>query len=468
MLQIKKVTPELWEALFEVIDEGIHAVNTEGRTILYNKVAARNDGMDAEEVIGRHLLQTFPSLTKRTSTLLQVLEHGKPIFDKSQTYVNEHGYTIDTVNTTFPVRMSGKLIGAVEVSKDVSRLRQLSERLMDLEKRVRNKEAAGKNKRDAPYCFDDILTEDPHFKKVIDQGQLASRSSSSVLVYGESGTGKELFVQGIHNASSRRKEPFIAQNCAALPETLLESLLFGTAKGSYTGAVDRPGLFESAHGGTLFLDEIQSMSESLQAKLLRVLEDGMVKRIGSNKSFQVDVRVIGATNIDPDMAVSRGVIRLDLFYRLNVLQFRLPPLRERRGDIPLLTAHFMDIFKAIPSVHVTGLSKELEQRLFWHPWKGNVRELKHCMEYMMNVADSQILDVAHLPEGFSVKKHQRADVIPPLREALLEREKEIISLALERSGGNVKKAAGMLEIPRQTLQYKLKKMGNSDMKHCSP
>ena len=190
------------------------------------------------------------------------------------------------------------------------------------------------------YTFDDLLTTNQEFKQLILQGKKAARSSSSVLVYGESGVGKELFVQSIHNESNRKNSPFIAQNCAALPESLLEALIFGTAKGSYTGAVERQGLFELANGGTLFLDELQSMPIELQAKLLRVLEDGVVRRIGGTKSTVVDVRVITAMNIAPENAIEENKLRPDLYYRLNVLSYELPPLRKRQEDILLLAESF--------------------------------------------------------------------------------------------------------------------------------
>ena len=295
-------------------------------------------------------------------------------------------------------------------------------------------------------------------QEVIAQGKRAALSSSSILVYGESGTGKELFVQGIHNASARRAKPFIAQNCAALPETLLESLLFGTAKGSYTGAVDRAGLFELADGGTLFLDEVQSMSQSLQAKLLRVLEDGVIRRVGSTKSSVVNVRVIAAMNVHPEQALEEERLRRDLFYRLNVLSFYLPPLRERRSDISLLAHHFMACFQSTNSIQIEAFSEPLMKKLEMHSWPGNVRELKHCVEHMMNVSHSTVLQLEDLPVFFTEKRRQLDDSIIPLRDALHSTEKSLIQQALQRTDGNVMKAAQLLKIPRQTLQYKIKNL----------
>ena len=451
------ISKEILEAILKVIDEGIHVIDLDGRTIFYNDIAAAHDGMKVSEVIGKHVLEVFPSLTRESSTLLQVIESEKPLVDQSQTYVNVHGATIDTVNTTVPIYVKKKLVGAVEVAKDFTQLRKLIERLLELEYR-RIPEKQKKKSTGAHYTFEHILTEDSELLEVIAKGKRAALSQSPILVYGESGTGKELFVQGIHNASTRRTKPFIAQNCAALPETLLESLLFGTAKGSYTGAVDRAGLFELADGGTLFLDEIQSMSPVLQAKLLRVLEDGVIRRIGSTKSNVVDVRVIAAMNMHPEQALAEEKLRLDLFYRLNVSSFHLPPLRERKNDIRLLAYHFIDQLQQTGGQHVKTISAPLMKRLELHSWPGNVRELKHCIEHMMNVASSPVLQPEDLPVFFTEKRKLIIEEITPLREALQETEKTLIQLALTKTDGNVLKAAKLLKIPRQTLQYKMKNL----------
>ena len=205
------------------------------------------------------------------------------------------------------------------------------------------------------------------------------------------------------------------------------------------------------------MDEIQSMSPALQSKLLRVLEDGVVRRVGAMKTVSVDVRLIAATNIEPEEAVRKGILRMDLYYRLNVLPFRLPPLRERREDIPVLSAHFIEQFNNRLLKRVDGMTNRLTKALEEHPWKGNVRELKHCIEYMMNVAESNELDVADLPAYFREGRSRQEGKLQPLRVALMEAEKDMIKKALDKTGGNVLKAAEILQVPRQTLQYKIKK-----------
>ncbi|WP_374717522.1 sigma-54 interaction domain-containing protein [Neobacillus sp.] len=458
---LTSLTREVLAAILKSIDEGIHVVNTEGKTIFYNEVAARHDGMEINEVLGKHLLEAFPSLTEESSTLLRVIKTAKPIYNQTQVYDNLHGRRIDTINTTLPILVDGEIIGAVEIAKDYSRMKLLSERLLDLQKGL-NKGRKKKTTKKVKYTFDDLKTTSAAFKRMKDEAIKLSISDSPILVYGESGTGKELFVQGIHYESLRSNGPFIAQNCAAIPETLLESILFGTAKGSYTGAVERKGLFELADGGTLFLDELHTMPIELQAKLLRVLEDGMIRRVGSSENITVDVRIIAAVNIHPNQALQEQRLRSDLYYRLNVFTFSLPPLRERKEDILFLVEFFIHDYNKRLNKKIKGLTKDLEVLFLEYHWPGNVRELKHTIEYMVNICEGDLLSTDDLPIMLkhlldnNQKQRNKAETLS-LRKNLEELEKRLISIAMERSQGNVKQAAELLEIPRQTLQYKLKK-----------
>lgn len=444
---------QLFFEILDTIDEGIHAVDANGYTIFYNHIAARHDGMKREEVIDRHILHVFPSLTEETSTLLKVIKTKKPIYQMPQTYVNVKGERIETVNTTLPIIVDNELIGAVEIAKDYTKLKTLSEKLVDLQRKNSTLGASGE---ETCYSFDDILTNNSLMIAMKMKAKKVAKSDASVLVYGETGVGKELFVQSIHKESNRQHGPFIAQNCAALPESLLESILFGTTKGSYTGAVDRPGLFEVANGGTLFLDELQSMPLSLQAKLLRVIEDGHVRRIGANQTMRVDVRIIAAMNEEPFISVKNGVLREDLFYRLNVFSFNIPPLRKRIEDISLLCEHFIHIFNQKMNKHVTDVSEDVLDELKRHHWPGNVRELKHIMEFAMTMVEGETLHLQHLPD-YLQKKAPKKEKRLPLREEVEQFERKKIVEALEMHQGNVLKTAKYLEIPRQTLQYKMKR-----------
>ncbi|MEH6907875.1 sigma-54-dependent Fis family transcriptional regulator [Bacillus sp. AFS006103] len=466
MVQLTALTQEVLTAILKGIDEGIHVVNTAGKTIFYNEVAAKHDGMDVKEVQGKYLIDAFPSLTENSSTLLKVIKTGKPIYNQTQVYMNLHGTRIDTINTTLPIFLGEEIIGAVEIAKDYSRMKLLAERLLDLQKGL-NKSSKKKALKQVNYTLNDLLTRSKAFQSMKDEAKKLAKSDSPILVYGESGTGKELFVQGVHHESHRSSEPFIAQNCAAIPETLLESILFGTAKGSYTGAVDRKGLFELADGGTLFLDELHTMPIELQAKLLRVLEDGMVRRVGSSQSISVNVRIIAAMNVMPNKALQEQTLRADLYYRLNVFTFSLIPLRDRKEDILFLTDHFMKNFNQKLFKNISRYEKKLELFLINYQWPGNVRELKHTIEYMMNVCEREQLLYEDLPSIL-----RRLPVILPaisnsdpkeslsLRKNIEEFEKRLINNALDLSEGNINQAAKLLEIPRQTLQYKIKKIGD--------
>ncbi|TCN23161.1 sigma-54 interaction domain-containing protein [Mesobacillus foraminis] len=458
MNKAENITEEFLGAILGSIDEAIHAVNTKGITIFYNEVAARHDGLEIEEVIGKPILNIYPSLSEKSSTLLNVLKTRMPLYNKTQSFVNLHGKKIETVNTTLPIIVKGELIGAVEIAKDYSRLKELAERLVDIQK-VLKQNTSKSPSHGAKYSFGDILTKNKSFIQTKEQAEKLAVSQSPIMVFGESGTGKELFVHAIHNASKRRNGPLIPQNCAAIPENLLEGILFGTSKGSFTGAVDRPGLFELADGGTLFLDELHAMPVELQAKLLRVLEDGAVRRIGSSKVISVDVRVISAMNINPLKAVEENKLREDLFYRLNVLTFEVTPLRERPEDILYLTEKFIGDFSRQLGKQEIRWNREVEGVFLNHSWPGNIRELKHTIEYMMNVCEGESLNTNDLP-ALLRKTEKRINVIQSdlsLKENLKRYEQGLIQRAMEESGGNIQKAARLLGIPRQTLQYKLKK-----------
>ncbi|WP_191559208.1 sigma-54 interaction domain-containing protein [Metabacillus idriensis] len=441
--------------ILETIDEGIHAVDENGITVFYNEIAAYHDGLKVDEVVGKHLFDVFPSLSEETSTLLKAIKTKKPIYHHSQTYINIKGEKIETVNTSLPILSEDKVIGAVEIAKDYSAIKRLTERLADLQKQVHSPPKAERSSG-TKYVLDDIITASKTLLIIKTLVKQAAKTSSNVLVYGETGTGKELIVQAIHNESQRRDAPFIAQNCAALPEALLESLLFGTAKGSYTGAVDRAGLFELSHGGTLFLDELQSMPLNLQAKLLRVIDDGTIRRIGSSHSINVDVRVIAAMNTSPEQCLAQQKMREDLYYRLNVFGINLPPLRQRPLDLPLLIFSFIKMYNHEFQKRVGGITDEVHALLKRHPWPGNVRELKHCIEYAMNMCDGNRIHMGHLPP-YLLNVKETAKEPHSLHEKMSLIEKEIIQEALAECDGNILKTAKLLQIPRQTLQYKVKK-----------
>lgn len=461
MIHSPIISKEILNAILSRIDEGIHVVDTKGTTIFYNEVAAKHDGLTVDEVVGHPLLEVFPSLNKGSSTLLKVLETKKAIYNEAQSYTNKHGRKIETINTTMPITVDNTLVGAMEIAKDYSTVKALSQQLIDLQRKWSSKKNLHQKKHPVLFTLNDFLTEYPPLIAMKNEALRLAKSHSPILVFGESGTGKEVFVQGIHHASLRSTQPFIAQNCAAIPETLLESILFGTSKGSYTGAVDRPGLFELANEGTLFLDELHAMPIDLQAKLLRVLEDGVIRRVGGTKDVVVNVRVMAAMNLHPKKALENRMIRPDLFYRLNVLTFELTPLRIRREDILFLTNVFITEFNQKLNKKIKGIGKEVESIFLNYLWPGNVRELKHTVEYMMNVCEGDFLTAEHLPimlKGQTDDRSERKEESPiSFRMKVEEFEKELIQEAMLKCNGNINRAAKLLQLPRQTLQYKLQK-----------
>lgn len=454
--------------ILDTILEGIHVVDNEGVTVLYTRRAAELDNLSVEEVLGKHVLDVFPSLSPGTSTLLRVLATGQPVNDRQQTFKNFKGNTITTVNSTRPIYHDGRLIGAVEVSRDITLIREMAEKIVDLQaemyakKPVRTRKALGR----ARYAFEDIIGNDPQMTALKELARKAAAWDAAVLIYGETGTGKELFAHAIHSASPRADQPFIAQNCAAFPETLLEAILFGTVKGAFTGADDRPGLFEVADGGTLFLDEIDSMPLHLQPKLLRVLQDGSVRRVGDVAERAVDVRLISSSRTQPRLAVEHGALREDLYYRLNVVSIGLPPLRDRMQDIPLLAKAFVEKHNRRLGKQVTPPSRAALEALRLHSWPGNVRELDHFIEATMTTLEGNEIRPGDWRWADIAQKKEGAPAVPAvmtgtatLRPALRGVEEELVRGAMTECGGNVSEAARLLGIPRQTLQYRLRKLG---------
>ena len=341
-----------------------------------------------------------------------------------------------------------------------------------------NKESAGEhiaNDSGAQYTFNNIIGKSPLLTKSIKIAQKASKTDSPVLLYGETGTGKELFAQSIHNESGVRG-PFISLNCAAIPENLLEGILFGTAKGAFTGSVERPGLFEEAAGGTLFLDEISSMNPDQQSKLLRVLETGRLRRVGETKERVVRVRLISALNISPIDAIEQGLIRQDLFYRLGVVTIKIPSLVERREDIPMLTEYFIDHYNKAFKLNVQGVSTEVMKIFLEYNWPGNIRELRHTIEHAMNLVENETIEKEHLPfllfERLKMKPSKSVEQIVDIAvsEEIDEKgmdlktvvelvEKETILSVLRKNEGNINDTAKKLGLSRQNLDYKMKKYG---------
>nr|WP_281274556.1 sigma 54-interacting transcriptional regulator [Brevibacillus nitrificans] len=451
----------MYEQILDRMNEGVHVIDANGTTIVYNQKMTELESMTVQDVLHKPLSEVFAFPDGQESTLLTCLHTGKSIRNTRQTYFNDKQKEITTINNTYPIMENGKIVGAMEIADDITKMERLiRENLLE--------------KNGSRYTFDQIIGRSGAILDVIESAKRAARTSSSVLVVGETGAGKELFVQSIHNASLRASGPLISQNCAALPDSLIEGLLFGTARGAFTGAIERPGLFEQAEKGTLFLDEINSLSMPLQAKLLRALQEKSIRRIGDTKDRSIDVRIIAAINEDPVEAIAHSHLRKDLYYRLGVVTLFIPPLRERKEDIPLLANHFVEKYNQLFQMEVRGLSDEVIKFFNEHDWPGNVRELQHLIEGAMNLMiDETIIGYEHLPLHFLrrtpaaaiIAEHEKQPFLPfpdegkPLKETMLEFETSYIHHVVDKYNGNISRAAKELQISRQSLQYRLRKLG---------
>lgn len=322
-----------------------------------------------------------------------------------------------------------------------------------------------KNQLRKKYRFENIIGDNEKMQKIFEVIEKVADSDSTILILGESGTGKELIAKAIHYNSYRREGPFIPVNCAAIPSELLESELFGHEKGAFTNAIrTRIGRFELANGGTIFLDEIGDMSPVLQSKLLRVLQDRQFERIGGIKTIKTDIRVIAATHQDLKLAVEQKRFREDLYYRLNVIPIHLPPLRERKSDIPLLAHHFLEHFNKTKKKKIKGFTKEAMDKLIQYNWPGNVRELENTIERVVILLDGDFITPQDLPEKFQnlTRENLSQEIIIPdegisLEEAVNEFEKKLIMQALQKTGWIKNKAARLLNLNRTTLIEKIKR-----------
>ena len=405
-----------------------------------------------KETVGRHILELYPDLDEESSTILRVLRTGQAIYDQRQEITNSRGERVVVDATTIPLMVGGRVEGAV----DFARFYVVGQRI------VRGGRKGGLS------TLDRIITRSPKMEELKRRVRSVALLDSPVLIFGETGTGKELVAESLHSEGKRASGPFVAQNCAAIPTNLLESIFFGTEKGSYTGAVTRMSLFEAADGGTLLLDEINSMDASLQAKLLKALEEKKVRRLGGSQAIPFDVRIVAAVNEPPQDLLRAGRLREDLYYRLGVVRLNLPPLRERREDIPLLTKYFIEQYNRSMKRHVRGLTEAVEARFLQYPWPGNVRQLRNVVEGAFAVARGELLGEDEVADSLGLWMESDAPAptaaTPPtlpegslsLTHAVEEYEKALIRQAMAR-WGSISAAARNLGLSRQNLKYKLQK-----------
>jgi arginine utilization regulatory protein len=465
------------------LDDGIIIADCSGTIVFYNRQQARMDGYEAGEVMGRKVTEIY-NLDADTSKIMQCLKTEKAIIGHLFFYQTANGRVVNTIHSVFPLIKNRQLIGVICIVKDYNILDKTiasSSRLIS-----HDRPDLGNGTR---FTFADMVSGNEKFLHCLKTARMAANSPSPVMLYGETGTGKEMFAQSIHNYSSRKERKFMAVNCAAIPENLLEGILFGTSKGAFTSALDRPGLLEQANGGTLFLDEVDSMPVNLQSKLLRVLQEKKVRRVGSLNELRINLKIISTINREPRQAIADGILRMDLFYRLGVVFIHIPPLFERPDDIDVLTRHFISKLNLILERKVKALSPEVEKLFKDYHWPGNVRELEHVIEGSMNmVGDEKIIHIRHLPPYFihaldagktgGGRKREVAypqeipepapsapepgmlpepDTLISRTKEIVREEKEMICDSLREFRGNISRSARKLGISRQLLHYKMKK-----------
>lgn len=430
------------ELIFQSISDGVFTVDESRIITSFNRAAEQITGFEAEEAVGRHCFDIFRTEFCHTRCPLKdTLRHMEMVEDARVSILTKEGCELPiSVTTTLLRDEDGEVVGAVEFFRDLSDLEDLHRRL------------------DERKALENIVSVNREMQELIQLLPDVAKSECNVLIQGPSGSGKELLAQVIHNLSPRKYGPYIKINCGALPATLLESELFGYEKGAFTDAKrDKPGQFCLANGGTLLLDEISEMDPALQVKLLRVLNDGEYQPLGSTKTFHTDARILAATNADLQERIERGTFRDDLFFRINVVNLRIPPLKDRPADIPLLADHFLKKFRRKTRKSIRRVAPEAVSALRRYSFPGNVRELENAIEHAFVMCHDDEIQLPHLPPSITREAERVSGVT---REKKSERE--VIAEALERHGGNRSEAARELGIHRSTLWRKLKTYGLID------
>ncbi len=465
----QEVQLELVKNVLNHVSEAITIWDKDGRMLMLNDAAVKLEGHTEQEVIGKYSAELFQTRNNSILVIPHMLRNREPVLKLRQDYVTETGKELQIVSDNYLITKSSHILGAVSIMEDYTKVDELNRQIIELQRKLMNQSktpsAAKENVLSAQYSFSDIIYTSEVMQKVVQRCRQAAQSDSPIMIYGETGCGKELFAQSIHNDSSRANRPFLAVNCAAIPTTLLEAILFGTEKGAYTGAEKREGLFEQAHTGTLLLDEINSMDILLQSKLLRVLQEGSFRRVGGSKLIHVDVRVISNINMPPLQAVEQGILRQDLYYRLGVVNINIPPLKERPEDIPLLARNFILDFNVKLRKNISSISPAAADVLQQHSWPGNVRELRHAMEYALNMvpADADTLTTEYLPDNIlmavngTTRQEPDEQRMLTLEDVLQRAGHRYLRQSLLEHEGNVSQTAKAMGITRQNLQHRMKK-----------
>ncbi|MFV0437149.1 MAG: sigma-54 interaction domain-containing protein [Desulfopila sp.] len=435
--------------ILDSVADGVFTVDRNWRITSFNLGAELITGWSRERAIGQFCSDIFhSSICGKNCAIAESIYTGRPMANRTITIRNRQDKCVHVSISAAPLLdHDGNVVGGVETFRDLSVEMSLRQQLL-------------KN-----FTFDTMISKSPAMQRLFQILPDIATSNSNVLILGESGTGKELIARAVFNTSTRNQAPFVVVNCGALPETLLESELFGYKAGAFTDAKkDRKGRLAAAQGGTIFLDEIGDIPQSVQVKLLRVLQQKVYEPLGSNSPVEADVRILAATNRNLGQLVQEGIFRDDLYYRLNVVNIQLPPLRERKEDIPLLIDHFVDTFRATKQKDIVGVGDAAMQLLMQYNYPGNIRELENIIEYSFILCPGGYIQENHLPEIFADREHPPNQVAAGIAGLpLAEVEKQAILLSLQRNDGKKMKTCRELGISKDTLRRKLSKYGLTSM-----
>jgi PAS domain S-box-containing protein len=438
----KSLTPEQMQMVLDSIADGVFTVDGEFVITSFNQAAQQITGVPVEEAIGRPCCEVFRAeICEGECALKQTVRTGKPVVNLAIYILRADGKRVPiSVSTAMLKDSAGSLVGGVETFRDLSLVETLRK---EVEK---------------SFTFEDMLSKNQRMQEIFGILPDVALSDSTILLEGESGTGKELLAKAIHNLSGRAHKALITVNCGAIPDTLLESELFGYKAGAFTDAKrDKPGRFTQAAGGTIFLDEIGDITPALQIRLLRVLQDKSFELLGGTQTMRTDVRVLAATNRDLKALVEAGLFREDLYYRIRVFKLSLPPLRARMEDVPLLAQHFIDRLNRIKGKDIAGLSSEALSAFMAHDWPGNIRELENAIEHAFILCRGGLIEAHHLPEPLRSSAGS-CDILPQ-GGTLAGMEERVIREALTRNQGKKLATARELGINKTTLWRKLKRLG---------
>jgi len=494
-LNIETVLSPAYRQIWDNSMLGVMVLDKNGIVLYVNKLIMRTDDLQDIDILGKNMADFYP-LEKEEHLSIQAIRTGKPIIKKTLLYYTNQNKLVNSLCSNFPLYSKGKVEGVIHFSLNLQTSQNLLEKHMNEENSSSSKRPQ-KRFKDEKYTFDSIIGNSQPIKSAITYAKANSQTDFSAMIWAETGCGKELFAQAMHYASPRANKPFIPINCAAIPDNLLETTLFGTAKGAFTGAIEKAGLLEKAQGGTMLLDELNSMSLELQAKLLRVIQEKKVRRVGAHQEIPIDVKFISTCNIAPVEALEAKKIRLDLFYRLAVVVIEIPSLRERRSDIPVLCDHFLDKWAFQRSHKSIRISDEVYSIFESYNWPGNVRELEHTLKSCLTaLGDETTIYKHHLSPYFqsnyngymeknqdkngvinhrspesTIPGNQQGDTPYPLhplsfdsnrkiclKSAVENFERNHIQRALERAGYNISKAGRLLNLSSQALRYKISKL----------